>query len=725
MLVVRFKDVPGGSSMCVSRTMKPLLPVLAAVSIAIAVAAPVAGQQEVAEEPRDPKADPRFQETVDVEAELPALPPSSTAAARLPLAVQDLPMSVSVAPRRLLDEQAAFVLGDALRNASGVNVGTGFGVFDFFVIRGFDSLSSGLVLTDGVPEPESTFYPLYNVRQVEVLKGPAAFLYGGAPLSGAVQLVRKQPQAKRFADVALSYGRFQTYEAAIDANSATADGRLAFRINGAYQGSDGYRDLAGGSIKAVNPGLVWRPDDDTRLAANFEYVRSAWPPDSGIPYVGDGLAPVPRTSSYQSPFDASKQDVYRARFEAERKLGETLTFRNRLYYTRLSWDSDGTLLNGVFPGPGGRQFVARTLVLLDDRQRLLGDQLELYASFRTGTIGHELLAGVEFSELKDTFTQDVGLLPLEDLFAPVETAHGPVTTIPQFGLTGDSRSRVVAPYVVDRLSLTKKLQAFVGARLDVLDYEDPRNATTRDSTRCNPMLGFVFSPNRQLALYASGGTSFAPPSTQVVGPREPETSVQLEMGGKATFLEGRAFAGLSLYHLDRNDVAIPDANGITRQNGDQRSRGVELDVSAEPARGWFTYATYAFTDAKLTRFAELLSLGARDFDVIDRSGNRAAFAPRHLASFWTSKHFASVLGLALGLRGLSEQFIAEDNRARIGGYVTLDAAVSYQWGRSRFSVNFKNLTGTEYETRGFGSVSAAPARPFEVLGRLELGFGAR
>ena len=67
------------------------------------------------------------------------------------------------------------------------------------MIRGFDSLSSGLVLTDGVPEPESTFYPLYNVRQVEVMKGPTAFLYGGNPLAGAVHLVRKQPQPRRFA----------------------------------------------------------------------------------------------------------------------------------------------------------------------------------------------------------------------------------------------------------------------------------------------------------------------------------------------------------------------------------------------------------------------------------------------------------------------------------------------------------------------------------------------
>jgi outer membrane receptor protein involved in Fe transport len=55
----------------------------------------------------------------------------------------------------------------------------------------------------------------------------------------------------------------------------------------------------------------------------------------------------------------------------------------------------------------------------------------------------------------------------------------------------------------------------------------------------------------------------------------------------------------------------------------------------------------------------------------------------------------------------------------------VDAAVSYRLGRLRFAVNLKNITGAEYETRGFGGVSAIPARPFEILGRVDLGFGAR
>jgi iron complex outermembrane receptor protein len=402
-----------------------------------------------------------------------------------------------------------------------------------------------------------------------------------------------------------------------------------------------------------------------------------------------------------------------------------VTLRNRFYYTELTWDSDGTLVNGAYPFPDGRTYVARTLVLLDDEQRILGDQLELGAAFETGPVRHDLLAGVELRSSKDAFTQDVALLPFIDLLDPVETAQPPFTTVPAFGQKGDARALTFAPYLVDRLRLSPRWQALVGARLDVLDYEDEETATERDDTRFNPMLGLTFSATSDLALHASWGTASAPPSTQVVGPREPEESWQAEVGAKLALPGGKATAGLAVYHLERSHIAIPDSTGLTRQQGDQRSRGIELDLSVQPVPGWVTTASYAFTDAELTRFSEIVPLQPPDFVVIDRSGNVAPFAPRHMLSLWTSKRFDGGLGVALGLRALSDQWIAEDNRYAIDGYATLDAMVSYEVRRLRFAVNLRNLTGTEYATRGFGSDSAIPGRPFEVLGRVELGFGRR
>jgi TonB-dependent siderophore receptor len=674
---------------------------------------------------------PRLEETVDVEAELPALPPSSGAATRYPVAVKDLPLTLSVIPASLLRDQDAFVLGDALKNASGVNVGTGFGTFDTFVVRGIDALTGGLILTDGAPEPESTFYPLYNVRQVEVLKGPSGFLYGGSPTAGAVQMVRKQPRAARFGELSLTYGKFGTYAGTLDGNLTTSDGKLAFRLNGTIQGTDSHRQLSEGKIHAVHPTLLLRPDDATRLLFGFEFVRSEWPPDTGVPFVGErgaSLASVSRSRSYQSPFDESRQDVYRARFDAERKLSERLTLRNRFYFTGLDWNARGTLINGTFDLPfptGPRAFVLRALTFLDDSQKLVGDQLELVAAFETASVRHELLTGVELTRYTDRFVQDVGLLAPIDLLDPVEPPGGtPPATIPAFGLTGDARSLVFAPYVVDRLSFGKRWQAFLGARLDVVRYEDAPSGTERDATNLSPLLSLSFAPSKDASVYVAGSTSFAPPSTQVIGPREPEKGRQVELGGKLQFLRGKGFLGASLYALERDNIAIPDSTGFLKQSGHQRSRGFELDFTAQPAQGLTTYASYAFTDSELTEFADVVQTATGIF-VFDRSGNTAPFSPRHLLNIWVSKEFANGFGVAGGLRSLSDQFVGEDNRYTIDAYTLLDAALSYRRGRTRFALNLKNVTGAEYATRGFGGVSAIPGRPFELLGRVDVLLGAR
>ena len=233
------------------------------------------------------------------------------------------------------------------------------------------------------------------------------------------------------------------------------------------------------------------------------------------------------------------------------------------------------------------------------------------------------------------------------------------------------------------------------------------------------MGGFLYSPKSDLSFYVSAGTAFGPPSTQMIGPRDPEESWQVEAGTKVGFLSGKGFATASVYNLQRDNIAIPDSSGFTTQQGDQRSRGFELELSAEPRKGWVAYGSYAYSDAKLDelRGDRADGPGALDFVVVDRSGNRAPLAPRHIGNLWTSRQFESGLGLAAGLRFVSSQFISEDNRFAIDSYVTVDAIVSYRIGRVRAAVNLKNLTGTEYESRGFGAVSAIPARPFEVLGR--------
>lgn len=670
-------------------------------------------------------ANPRYEETIEVRGDLPPAPVVALEALRLPATLLETPAAVSVVPHALFEGQRGFVLGDALRNAAGVNVGTGFGTFDYFVIRGFDSLSTGLVLTDSVAEPESTFYPLYNVRQVEVLKGPGAFLYGANPLSGAVQLVRKQPQQRKFADLSAGYGSFDSVDGRLDANASNGDGSLSARVNGLYRDAEGYRDDKQSRMAAINPTVSWKVDSATRLSLNFEYVRADFEPDSGIPVLGQDVAPVPFTRSYQSPYDVSTQDIYRVRFDTECRLSERLTLRNKLYYTDLSWDSDGTLINGALPLGPQNTLVLRTMTLLGDRQKALGDQAEAVIGFSTGQVAHSLLAGFELSRLTDEFSLDIAGLPPIGLESPVETAPPPVP-LPGFSQRGDTRSLVVAPYMVDRVSLSRRVKVYAGARFDVLDYDDEATATSRNPSQFSPMVGLVFTPAPAWSIYANGGTAFAPPSTLVVGPREPERSRQLEIGAKRALWGGRAFASLAIYHLEREDIAIPDETGVTRQTGDQRSRGLELELAGDLGKGFYLSAAYALNDATLTRFSEQVLVGfnpAPVYQLVDRSGNAPAFAPDDIANAWLMKRLPMGLELAAGVRYVGRQFIAEDNAFALDGYLLLDAAVSYRLRGATLRVNLKNLTDKDYFTRGFGSASVIPGDPLAVYAQVELGVG--
>jgi iron complex outermembrane recepter protein len=690
-------------------------PLLAAARLFLGAAAGLAGAQQSAPPSPEP---PRYQETVEVEGRTAVVEQSATLL-KLPAPLLETPSSVQVVPRAVFQAQDAAVLGDALGGATSVNSATGYGVFDFFVIRGFDSLSSGLVLVDGVPEPESTFYPLYNARQVEVMKGPTASVYGGNALGGAVHVVRKQPQAGRSAQLAAAAGRFGLAEGQLDANLAPEGSALAFRLNGLLRSADSHRERQESDLRGIHPAVTWRPNDATRLAASFEYVRSEFSPDSGLPLIGTNLAAVPRSRSYQSPIDHSLQDVIRVRLDGERKLGEQTILRDKLYVTVLDWQSRAALIVGTFPGPAGPD-VYRALSSLDDRQTLLGNQLELTTAFDTGAVRHVLLAGLEVSRLADDFTLGVDGLPPINLVQPVETAEPPFPRF--FSQAGEGRSTVVAPYVVDRLRLGSRVSAVAGARLDHLSYHEDVTSTERNATRLNPLAGVSVSASPRLAVYANAATAFAPPSTLVVGEREPEESFQVELGAKRSF-GSRGHAALAVYHLAK-DVAVPTADGSFRTSGEQRSRGLELEVATEPRRGWLVVGAYAFTDAELTRFTEAVTVPPGTLVLIDQSGKAPPFAPRHVASVWLSRELSSGLTLGAGTRYASAQFVAADNTFALDRYLLFDAMASYRRGRFKASINAHNLTDHEYEVRGGSAFSVIPGRPFSVTGRLEVALGA-
>ncbi|MEJ2086204.1 MAG: hypothetical protein P8Y44_11075, partial [Acidobacteriota bacterium] len=235
-----------------------------------------------------------------------------------------------------------------------------------------------------------------------------------------MNIVRKQPSLSNFGSVSAAGGSFSTFQGSFDVNRASEDGKMAFRLNGLYRDTEGYRDGTEGSVGAVNPAFSWRPTSSTTVNVNYEYVDSDYDPDAGIPIAALDRPQVDRDTSYASPFDYSEQSIHRAQVDVEHRISDRFAIRNKTFYRQLNWNTDGTLLGFVFPGgiDPSADLVTRSLLLLDDKQDIFGNQFETTFAVATGPVRHRLLAGLELSQYSDIYSLDVGLLPPISLEGP-------------------------------------------------------------------------------------------------------------------------------------------------------------------------------------------------------------------------------------------------------------------------------------------------------------------
>lgn len=676
----------------------------------------------LADEPVEPATTVR--DEVLVEEELPYFSEETSTATRTVTPIQDLALSATNLSRTYLQDRNALRLGEALDTVVGINAQTNAGVHEQFFVRGFDSLSGSLILADGVAEPEATFYQMYNVDRVEVVRGPAGFLYGGDALASTINLVRKRPATGRFVTLGAAAGSHSLAETTLDANWGRDDGRAGFRLNGLWRQSDGWRDQQESRVFSVNPVGTFLAGERTIVTISAEALQSDFEPDSGIPVVGGRIADVDRSNSYQTPYDYSDQSLFRFRLDVESRLSDRLSLRNRTYVNKLDWETKGTLINGVFDAPTFGTQVFRSRTILDDSQEFVGNQFDAVWDLGSGSVRHQLVVGLEVARRTDDFTLDVGLLPTIGLDDPFETAPEKDQLLPGFGIAAEAETTIVAPYVLDAISIGDRWNLYVGGRFDSIDYEDASVGLDISDDQFSPFAGISFAATDDLSVYASYAESFAPPSTTVAADgRAPEEGRQTEIGFKHDFGDGLLRTRVAAYRLEKDNIAIVDATGVLAQAGDQQSEGVELELTGSPRPGLNWLFSWAWTDAELVRFTEAVQVPFPPFVVIqDHSGNTPAFAPENLVSFWVHQRFDSGLGLSGGGRWVDDQFIDEDNAFALDSYVVFDATVSWRAEAWEALLHLKNLGDEEYFGRGFGNVSVLPADGFHWMTALKWTF---
>ncbi len=193
-----------------------------------------------------------------------------------------------------------------------------------------------------------------------------------------------------------------------------------------------------------------------------------------------------------------------------------------------------------------------------------------------------------------------------DIFSPVYGAPRPVGLPLTTVKTSDEWYGV---YFQDQIDLLENLHLLGGGRYDGATSASQLDTNPADKTKdeaFSPRVGLVYQPLSWLALYGSYVESFGAANAELSRTGEafdPETATQYEAGLKTELLDGKLSATLAFYHLTKQNIltADPVDPNFSVQTGEARSQGIEFDLSGEITPSWSVIASYAFTEAEITK----------------------------------------------------------------------------------------------------------------------------
>jgi iron complex outermembrane receptor protein len=681
-----------------------------------------------------PEADEPEEEVV-VTGDRPGSPyfaPRATTATRTDTPLLDVPASIQVIPRQVLEDQQVIRLEEALRNVAGVTTGgTNEGQGINIEIRGF---TDAPVLLDGFRQYGLSRYQSIvetaNLEQIEVLKGPASILYGEIQPGGVINLVSKRPLANPFYRAEVQIGSRNLFRPQIDfSGPLTADGKLLYRLNALVSNEEPFRDFQTNFQRAfVAPMLTWKISDRTNLTLQLEYLNNKQPFDSGRVASGDRVLRTPRRSIVNEPDDYTDSSILNVGYNFEHRFSDNWALRNAFRYTYREFVQEFIFPFGFDPTTN---IVSRNFTGFDLDADSYSLQTYVTGKFATGSIKHTLLVGVDLNR-----TTSIGMgaadftNPIDfDIFNPV------------YGLAPRSDFRSLPPFFNERVT-QRRLGIYVQDQVDLLDnlillagvrYETVGQTTRTGETLFNPesseveqndnawtpRVGIVYQPIPALSLYASYSQSFVPNSgTDFEGNVfNPERGKGWETGIKAELLNRKLFATLAYFDIIKQNVSTADPINpfFSVATGEQRSRGVEFDISGQILPGWNILASYAYIDAEVTK------------DNTIAIGNRLGGIPKHSASLWTTYQIQrgdlQGLGAGFGFNFVGERQGDLDNSFKLDSYSLFNAGIFYKRNNWRIAVNFKNIGNIDYDAgTPFGNTRIGVGEPFTVVGSFSIQF---
>ncbi|NOU45319.1 MAG: TonB-dependent siderophore receptor [Methyloglobulus sp.] len=542
------------------------------------------------------------------------------------------------------------------------------------------------------------------------------------------------------------------------------DKTLLYRFTGTYQDNASFRDFNFNQRMLFAPSITWRPTESTDATLELQVNNQDFMSDFGIPVIGKRPASIPISRSLGDP-NTPKSNLNQVQLGSliNHRFNDDWAIHSR-FLANFDY-GDETFVNpapafdatGAFDPKTG--MMQRNIFNEINEGEAYSTNLDVTGKFDIGFSKHEVLMGFDFNRAIETY--DVKGLWVDQNRALAINIFNPT---PYYGIPNSvfdnaltfiqrpGRNRNVfftqweGVYFQDQITLWDKLHITGGGRYDWAETGRGRGSSfgqananvdenIRDDEGFSPRMGILYQPIHEMSLYGNWTTSFgannAPSDNGATF--DPQIGEQFEAGIKTQLFNNRLLATLAYYHLTKDNILVPNNNTddpYDRIANNQRSQGIELDVTGQITDQLSLIGSYAFTDARVIK----------DYEG-GTAGNKLPNVPEHSGSLWVKYDVNGVdaqEGFSFGVGGVaagsregnfSDSFDVGDG-FKLPGYVRMDAFAAYKMkvGATKVttSFNIRNLLDkTYYESTDPDSnvapaLGVAPGVPLTAIGSLRV-----
>lgn len=617
----------------------------------------------------------------------------------------DTPQTVQVITKKVMDEQQATTLQEALRNTPGITLNLGengnTNAKDNINMRGFDV--QGSIFKDGVRDLSNAVKDMYNTEAVEVTKGAVGSDNGRGVSSGYINQVSKTAKNVDEASGTAGYSTAKNARLTADLNKSLSE-TSGVRLNVLKQKGDvAGRDEVEIDRTGIATSVAFGIGTATRTTINYEHTEQDDVPDGGIPTVGlnGGAKKVDTSKFYGSSddFEESKSDTFTIKFEQD--ISDNTMFTNTARYAKTSQEM---LLTSPFNYSTTNSTVDRRMHARWQENEILTNQLNLTTEIQTGILLHKISTGIELTKENQLTKNYVSqAAQVTSLYNPTNISWNDLSFS---GQKSDGETTTVGAYLFDSINIGEKFILTGGGRFDRYDTTNDIVSNTlvastlEDDGHLNSYkAGLVYKPLDNGSVYISRATTQLPPgganftlsatTTNANNPdMEPQKSVTDEIGTKWDLLDNRLSITTAIYKTVVENETMTESDGTTSQNGEKEVKGIELGIVGDITDKWSMSAGFAKMDTEYTNSTST------------SEGLSLRFAPEHTATLWTTYKFTPAFNLGAGARYVGSQDVKTSTTSttpKIDSYVVYDVMASYKYNKNiTYQLNVYNLTDEEY-----------------------------